>query len=108
MYDVTLQSPDRFEFADLGGALQKALFSAIQGRPATVHQNGELVWEIEVDTRVSPSDRYHPAIVHFRRCDDDPYVPWDMYLEPAESATRSSEGVVSEGLTNPDKSRARS
>jgi hypothetical protein len=78
MYDVTLQSPDRFAFEDLGEALLKALFSAMEGRPAAVHENGELLWEIEADTKGSPCDPYHSAIVHFRRLEEDcdHQIPW--------------------------------
>jgi hypothetical protein len=93
MYDVTLQSPDRYEFADPGEALQRALFSAMQGRAATVHREGELVWEIEVDTKVSPSDLFHPAIVHFRLWDLDSCPPWRYrYFDLAKLAPRVSKG----------------
>lgn len=66
MYEVVFHLPDRFFTAHAGEALQRAIFSAINGRAATIFHKGEPVWEIEVDTKKDPSDDHHPAIVHFR------------------------------------------
>jgi hypothetical protein len=66
MYEVVLQSPDRFVTEDQGEALQRAVLSATEGRAATVSHYGGLVWEVEVGTKSNPSDPYHPAIVHYR------------------------------------------
>ena len=51
---------------DAGDALSLAIVSAINGREASVYHGDELVWFVEVDTKVDDDNPHHPAIVHFR------------------------------------------
>ena len=96
-----------------GDALSLAITSAINGREASVYDGDELVWFVEVDTKVDDDSPHHPAIVHFRgasladaaadlmRRDQDVDIA-ALNRRAADDATRF---VTSD---KPDKSRARS
>jgi hypothetical protein len=63
--DVYFHSGKRM-LLDAGDALSLAIVSAINGREASVHCEGELIWHVEADTKGDEDDLHHPAIVHFR------------------------------------------
>jgi hypothetical protein len=63
--DVYFHSGKQLSIA-AGDALSVAIVSAINGREASVYDGDELVWFVEVDTKVDDDDPHHPAIVHFR------------------------------------------
>jgi hypothetical protein len=64
MSDVYFHSGKQM-LLDAGDALSLAIVSAINGREASVHCGGELMWHVEADTK-GEDDPHHPAIVHFR------------------------------------------
>jgi hypothetical protein len=73
MYEVLLQSPDRFPFDKLGEALQKALFSAMEGRPAAIYRNGELVWEFKADGGAGWLNPHRVIVLSREEMPEDPY-----------------------------------